>query len=123
MAIGLGATIGASIRYYLTQFINATFGNALPYGTLSANVIGSFVAGILAVVILEKALNEAYRLMLLIGLTGSLTTMSTLSWESVEMMSLGHYGQASINILFNILLSLLAAGLGVALTRYLLASS
>jgi CrcB protein len=39
------------------------------------------------------------------------------------MMSLGHYGQASINILFNILLSLLAAGLGVALTRYLLAGS
>jgi CrcB protein len=39
--------------------------------------------------------------MLLIGLTGSLTTMSTLSWESVEMISLGHYGQASINILFN----------------------
>ena len=124
LAIGLGATIGASIRYYLTQFMNATFGNALPYGTLSANVIGSFVAGILAVVILEKAaLNEAYRLMLLIGLTGSLTTMSTLSWESVEMMSLGHYGQAGINILFNILLSLLAAGLGVALTRYLLAGS
>jgi CrcB protein len=109
---------------HLYQRTLPTFGNALPYGTLSANVIGSFVAGILAVVILEKAaLNEAYRLMLLIGLTGSLTTMSTLSWESVEMMSLGHYGQASINILFNILLSLLAAGLGVALTRYLLAGS
>ncbi|CAB5503729.1 Fluoride ion transporter CrcB [Bathymodiolus thermophilus thioautotrophic gill symbiont] len=120
LAIGLGATIGASMRYYLTQLMNATFGNAFPYGTLSANVIGSFVAGILVVVILEKAaLNETYRLMLLIGLTGSLTTMSTLSWESVEMISLGHYGQASINILFNILLSLLAAGLGVVLARYL----
>jgi CrcB protein len=120
LAIGLGATIGASMRYYLTQLMNATFGNAFPYGTLGANVIGSFVAGILVVVILEKAaLNETYRLMLLIGLTGSLTTMSTLSWESVEMISLGHYGQASINILFNILLSLLAAGLGVVLARYL----
>jgi CrcB protein len=123
LAIGLGATIGASMRYYLTQFMNATFGNTLPYGTLSANVIGSFIAGILAVVILEKAaLNETYRLMLLIGLTGSLTTMSTLSWESVEMISLGHYGQASINILFNILLSLLAAVLGVILARYLFSS-
>ena len=75
------------------------------------------------VVILEKAaLNETVRLMLLIGLTGSLTTMSTLSWESVEMISLGHYAQASINILFNILLSLLAAGLGVVLARYLLSN-
>jgi CrcB protein len=57
--------------------------------------------------------------MLLIGLTGSLTTMSTLSWESVEMISLGHYGQASINILLNVLLSLSAAGVAVVLTRSL----
>lgn len=120
--IGIGATIGASMRYYLTQFMNTTLGSGFPYGTLSANVIGSFLAGVLVVIILEKAkLSEAYRLMLLIGLTGSLTTMSTLSWESIEMISLGHYTQATINILFNIFLSLLAVGLGVVLARYVFA--
>lgn len=123
LAIGIGATIGASLRYYLTQFMNATMGSAFPYGTLSANIIGSFLAGILVVVVIEKAaLNEVYRLMLLIGLTGSLTTMSTLSWESLEMISLGHYGQAGINISFNVVLSLIAAGSGVALTRYFLSN-
>ncbi len=123
LAIGIGATIGASVRYYLTQFMNTTFGPTFPYGTLSANIVGSFLAGILVVVILEKAaLHEAYRLLLLIGFTGSLTTMSTLSWESIEMISLGHYSQASINILLNVLLSLSAAGLGVVLTRYLFAA-
>ena len=120
LAIGVGATIGASMRYYLTQFMNSTMGSSFPYGTLSVNIIGSFLAGVLVVVVLEKvALHEMYRLMLLIGLTGSLTTMSTLSWESVEMISLGHYGQAGINILLNVLLSLSAAGLGAVLTRYL----
>lgn len=119
-AIGIGATIGASARYYLTQFMNTIFGPTFPYGTLSANIIGSFLAGVLVVIVLEKAaLHEAYRLLLLIGFTGSLTTMSTLSWESIEMMSLGHYGQASVNILLNVLLSLAAAGAGVVLTRYL----
>ncbi len=123
LAIGVGATIGASVRYYLTQFMNASMGNSFPYGTLSANVIGSFLAGVLVVIVLEKAaVHEAYRLLLLIGLTGSLTTMSTLSWESVEMISLGHYGQAGINIVLNVLLSLIAAGAGVALTRYLFAN-
>ncbi|SMN13554.1 Protein crcB homolog [Bathymodiolus heckerae thiotrophic gill symbiont] len=123
LAIGIGATIGASVRYYLTQFMQSIFGSGFPYGTLSANVLGSFLAGVLVVVILEKAaLNEAYRLMLLVGLTGSLTTLSTLSWESIEMMSLGHYGQASINILLNVLLSLSATGLGVVLMRYLVSS-
>ena len=122
LAIGIGATIGASMRYYLTQFMNTMFGPAFPYGTLSANIIGSFLAGVLVVIVLEKAaLHEVYRLLLLIGFTGSLTTMSTLSWESVEMISLGHYGQASVNILLNVLLSLSAAGAGVVLTRYLFA--
>ena len=123
LAIGAGATIGASVRYYLTQFMQATMGSGFPYGTLSANIIGSFLAGILVVVVIEKsALHEAYRLMLLIGLTGSLTTMSTLSWESVEMISLGHYAQAALNILLNVVLSLTAAGAGVALSRYFLAN-
>jgi CrcB protein len=120
LAIGIGATIGASGRYYLTLLMNTTFGSAFPYGTLSANIIGSFLAGVLVVVILEKfALNEVYRLMLLIGLTGSLTTMSTLSWDSLEMIILGHYGQATLNVLLNVLLSLSAVGIGVVLMRYL----
>jgi CrcB protein len=122
IAIGIGATIGASARYYLTELMAHLFGRGFPYGTLSANLIGSFLAGILVVIVLEKAaLHEVYRYMLLIGLTGSLTTMSTLSWESVEMISLGHYGQATINILLNVLLSLSAAGVGVVLTRSLFA--
>ena len=123
IAIGIGATIGASARYYFTELMAHLFGRGFPYGTLSANLIGSFLAGILVVIVLEKAaLHEVYRYMLLIGFTGSLTTMSTLSWESVEMISLGHYGQASINILLNVLLSLLVAGVGVVLTRSLFAS-
>ncbi|SMM99521.1 CrcB protein [uncultured Candidatus Thioglobus sp.] len=120
LAIGIGATIGASVRYYLTLLMNATFGSAFPYGTLSANIIGSFLAGIFVVVILEKAaLNETYRLLLLVGMTGSLTTMSTLSFESINMISAGHYAQASLNILLNVFLSLAAAGAGVVLARYL----
>ena len=82
-------------------------------------MLGSLIAGVLVVVILEKALlNETYRLMLLVGLTGSLTTMSTLSFESVEMLSSGHYSQALFNILVNVGLSLLAAALGVMLAKY-----
>jgi CrcB protein len=62
----------------------------LPYGTLISNIIGSFIAVILIVLVLEKLLlSEAYRLMLLVGLAGSLTTMSALSTESVDMLSGG----------------------------------
>ena len=118
-SIGVGATVGASSRYYIGVLSIQYLGKAFPYGTLISNVVGSFIAGILVVVILEKLLlSETYRLMLLVGLTGSLTTMSTLSFESLEMLSGGSYGQALLNILLNIGLSLLAASLGVILAKY-----
>ena len=118
-SIGVGATVGASCRYYIGVLSIQYLGKAFPYGTLISNVVGSFIAGILVVVILEKLLlSETYRLMLLVGLTGSLTTMSTLSFESLEMLSGGNYGQALLNILMNIGLSLLAAALGVLLAKY-----
>ena len=118
-SIGVGATVGASCRYYIGVLSIQYLGKAFPYGTLISNVVGSFIAGILVVVILEKLLlSETYRLMLLIGLTGSLTTMSTLSYESLEMLSGGNYGQVLLNILLNIGLSLLAASLGVILAKY-----
>ena len=118
-SIGVGATVGASCRYYIGVLSIQYLGKGFPYGTLISNVVGSFIAGILVVVILEKLLlSETYRLMLLVGLTGSLTTMSTLSFESLEMLSGGSYGQVLLNILLNIGLSLLAACLGVMLAKY-----
>jgi len=119
VSIGVGATVGASSRYYIGIISTQYLGKALPYGTLISNVIGSFIAGVLIVLVLEKLLlSETYRLMLLVGLAGSLTTMSALSIESVEMLSGGHYSQAFINILLNLLLSLAAASLGVVASKY-----
>ena len=118
-SIGIGATIGATCRYYIGILSIQYLGNGLPYGTLISNIIGSFLAGILIVLVLEKLyLSETYRLMLLVGLAGSLTTMSALSIESVEMPGTGDYSQALINILLNLGLSLLAASLGVMLAKY-----
>ena len=120
-SIGIGATIGASCRYYIGVLSIQYLGKGLPYGTLISNIIGSFIAGVLIILILEKLfLSEAYRLMLLVGLAGSLTTMSALSVESIEMLSMGHYSQAFINITLNLILSLLAASLGVITMKYIL---
>ena len=118
-SIGIGATIGATCRYYIGFLSIQYLGNYTPYGTLISIIIGSFLAGILIVLVLEKLyLSETYRLMLLVGLAGSLTTMSALSIESVEMLGAGDYSQALINILLNLGLSLLAASLGVMLAKY-----
>ena len=119
LSISIGATVGATCRYYIGVMSIQYFDKALPYGTLISNIFGSFIAGLLVVFVLEKLfLSEAYRLMLLVGLAGSLTTMSALSIESIEMLSGGNYSQALLNILLNLGLSLFAASLGVMLAKY-----
>ena len=63
-SIGIGATIGATCRYYIGVLSIQYFDKALPYGTLISNTIGSFIAGVLVVIILDRLLlSETYRLM------------------------------------------------------------
>jgi len=63
-SIGIGATIGATCRYYIGVLSIQYLGKGMPYGTLISNIIGSFIAGILIVLVLEKLyLSETYRLM------------------------------------------------------------
>lgn len=116
--IGIGATIGASLRYYLGITLTSLLGVNFPYGTLAANVLGSFVAGVLLLVILEKSLlSETYRLILLVGLCGSLTTFSTVSLETLQLINAQNYAQAGFNTALNVVCSLLAVWLGFLLAK------
>ena len=121
--IGIGATIGASIRYLLSIYFLEFLEKGLPYGTLFSNVIGSFIAGAVILLVAEKTnIGESYRLFLVVGLAGSLTTMSTLSLETFDMINLGNYLQAGLNVLVNILASLTAVAIGFYITRLIISS-
>lgn len=119
--IGIGATLGAGLRYYLGLLAVSLWGGNFAYGTLIANVIGAFIAGIFVVVILEKSLlSEAYRLLLLVGLCGSLTTFSAFSIETVQFLQASAYLKAGLNISLNVGLSLMALAFGAVLTKAVL---
>lgn len=118
-AISIGGAIGANLRYYAGIWLSNI--SNFPYATLAVNTIGSLIAGILLVIIIEKSLlSETYRLLLLVGLCGSLTTFSSFSLETLALFNTSQYPQAVLNIFLNIALSLLAAGTGIILMRYLL---
>lgn len=78
----LGGALGAGLRYWLGAALLQRWGEGLPWGTLLANLGGSFVAGLLFALLAERGTaGEAIRAFLIVGLMGGLTTYSALMLE------------------------------------------
>lgn len=87
VAIALGASLGALLRWKLGEFFNPFF-PTLPLGTLIVNLIGAFVMGGLLFITVEHTfLSHTIRLGLITGFLGSLTTFSTFSAEALSLFS------------------------------------
>jgi fluoride exporter len=121
LAVGLGAACGAWLRWGLSTWLNA-YHHALPYGTLIANLAGGYLIGI-AVGIFERypALPIEWRLLVVTGFLGGLTTFSTFSAESMLLLQRGEFGWALGHILLHLLGSILLCIGGFATYRALIA--
>lgn len=121
----LGGGLGAVCRYLVTTQIGARFGTMFPWGTLSVNLLGSLLMGcILGLILLltertGSGLGEAARLLLTVGFLGGFTTFSSFSMETLTLLRGGSLFYALANIGMNVILGLLAAWLGLSLSRML----
>ncbi len=121
----LGGGLGAVCRYLVTTQIGARFGTMFPWGTLSVNLLGSLLMGwILGLILLltertGSGLGEAARLFLTVGFLGGFTTFSSFSMETLTLLRGGSLFYALANIGMNVILGLLAAWLGLSLSRML----
>lgn len=115
LAIALGASVGALLRWRLSLWLNMA--GPMPLGTLAANLIGGYFVGIcVAVFQALPQLDPLWRLALVTGLLGGLTTFSTFSAEVVLMLQSQRYGLALATTAIHLLgsLALTAAGLRTA---------
>ena len=113
LAVGVGAAIGAWIRWGLSVLLNTSF-PALPLGTLVANLVGAYLIGLLmGFSALSTTIAPEVRLFLVTGLLGGLTTFSTFSAEAVTLLTRAQYGWATTHILVHVLGSLAMTGLGL----------
>ena len=120
VAVGVGATLGAWARWGLGTALNAIVPN-LPLGTLAANLAGGFVIGIAAEYCLQHPLiPPEWRLLVITGFLGSLTTFSTFSAEAVGLLQTQQYGWATLLIGSHLLGSLLLTALGMMTVRWLM---
>lgn len=113
LAVGIGAAMGAWIRWGLGLFLNPVF-IALPLGTLVANLVGGYLMGLaMGIFAFGSSLSPEMRLFITTGFLGGLTTFSAFSAEAVHLLTRGEYGWASAHVLSHVMGSLIMTGLGV----------
>ena len=114
LAIAIGASLGAWLRYALGLFLNPALKD-LPLGTLAANLGGGFMIG-LAVAFFgtNPNISPAWRLFVITGFMGGLTTFSSFSAESMNLLHNGEYGWALAHTAIHVLGSLACCFAGYA---------
>lgn len=120
LLVAVGGAAGSVARYGFSLGAARWLGAAFPFGTLGVNVLGSFLAGLLYVLITQRlAAQEEWRSLLLIGVLGGFTTFSAFSLETIRLLEGGRASSAILNIALNLGLGLAACILGLWLGRRL----
>jgi CrcB protein len=118
LAIGFGAATGAWLRWGLGLWLNSLYPN-IPLGTLAANLLGGYLIGLaIAVFAQHPGLAPEWRLLLITGFLGGLTTFSTFSAEVFTLMARAQFGLAFAAVSLHLLGSLAMTAFGVLTFKY-----
>ena len=120
LAVAIGGAFGAVSRYWLITLVSNLSAHRFPWGTFVVNVLGSFLIGVMYILISERMLlSENWRAIMIVGYLGAFTTFSTFSLDALILMQEGFIVQAFSYILASVVLCLACAWLGIALMRVL----
>jgi CrcB protein len=116
VAFAAAAGIGAPARYLLDSYVQDRVTGVFPWGTLAVNITGCFALGLLTGLGLHHGLDATTRTVVGIGGLGAYTTFSTFTVETVRLAEEGALELAVRNVALGVVLGLLAATAGLALT-------
>lgn len=117
LAVFIGGGLGALLRYLLNLLLPKSL-CYFPLATLSANFLGCFAASaIFSFLILKSEINSVYKLLLITGFCGGLSTLSALSLEVMEFVQTGDYIKACAYIFTSLLICAISVILGIVLVR------
>ena len=110
-----GGAIGSICRFWLSGIVAERFGETFPYGTLIVNLLGSWIIGLAAGWVAH--LNDPFwasvaKQLLMVGICGGLTTFSSFSLQTWNLMLSGRWVSAFTNVLVSTILCLALVALG-----------
>jgi CrcB protein len=120
LIVFVGGGIGAALRHGVNVGCARLCGTAFPYGTLTVNVVGSVVMGLLAGYFAFRGeAAQAWRLFLTTGILGGYTTFSAFSLDTALLYERGELGLAALYVLLSVALSVGGLFAGLAIVRHL----
>jgi CrcB protein len=118
LIVFIGGGIGAALRHGVNVGCARLCGTAFPYGTLTVNVVGSFVMGLLAGYFAYRGeASQAWRLFLTTGILGGFTTFSTFSLDAALLWERHEVPLALVYVAVSVAFSILGLFAGMALVR------
>lgn len=112
LLIALGAALGAPVRYLVDRLIQSRHDAVFPWGTLTVNVVGSFILGIVIAQAAGDTMDDWTVAFVGTGFCGALTTYSTFGYETMRLVETRARLYAAANIVVNVSLGLAAAAAG-----------
>ena len=117
--VATGGALGATARYLTGVAAVRVMGHGFPWGTMTVNIVGSFLMGVVIVVMAEKS-GHRFSPFLVTGILGGFTTFSSFSLDAFTIYERGQIGLAAIYVLTSVMLSLSAIFAGLLITRNIL---
>lgn len=118
--IFIGGGFGAISRYLISKQVTLWSGSTFPWGTLTVNMLGSFIIGVLFGLSEVYLISPQWRLFLMVGFLGALTTFSSFSLETINLLRENQLQSFILNILFNNIGSISMAMAGLITVKALL---
>ncbi len=118
LLVGSGGFIGSVMRYLVQYYMEKNLVSTFPWGTLIANVAGSFIIG-MVFALAEKGnlMSAEWRIFLAVGICGGFTTFSSFAYNNFTMINDKAWGSLLLNVGGNLFLGILAVYLGIILIR------
>jgi fluoride exporter len=121
LLVAVGGAIGSLLRYYVGFGSLRLMGPGFPWGTLIVNVVGCFIIGVFAEMIMRRFnASVELRLLLITGFLGGFTTFSAFSLDAITLFERGEVFAGGIYIAASVGLSMVAVMAGLGLTRALI---